>query len=93
MGRILLTYIVPLVLPTVLYVIVRVLVQRRTPERWGDMPWPWLGVAGFVLLVLTLGWLALFSGSEPGSAYRPPQVIDGAVSPGGFDTPPERRSP
>jgi hypothetical protein len=91
MGRILLTYVVPLVLPTVLYVIVRILVQRRTPERWGDMPWLWLGVSGFVLLVLTLGWLALFSGSEPGSAYHPPQVIDGTVRPGGFDTPPERK--
>jgi hypothetical protein len=91
MGRIVLTYVVPLVLPTVIYVIVRILAQRKAPQNWSDMPWMWLGIAGFVLVALTLGWLALFSGSEPGSSYSPPQVIDGSVRPGGFESPPERR--
>jgi len=86
--RRLLTILIPLLLPTLLYFGYIWLGRQRgaaagaNPTR--DIPWLWLGVAGLLLLAVTLVASALFGGADPGSHYEPPQLIDGQVQPGGF---------
>ena len=93
MTRILITYVLPLVLPTLVWYAWNRLAPRRpgAPERpkgWASAPWSRLSVAGVVLLAFTLGSLALFTGADPGSVYTPARVIDGEVVPGDQAAPP-----
>lgn len=94
MLRVLLTYVLPLIAPFVIYEVWRML----APPKYGGsgtgeadpvdrMPWPWLAAAGVVLVVITVVSLALFSDWEEGSVYEPPQLIDGEVVPGRFVKP------
>lgn len=82
MIRILLTYLVPLLLPTALYLLwVRFALARgRTPE----IPVVWLVAAGVILAAITAFALSL-SGGSPGGLYQPPHVANGKVVPGHFD--------
>jgi hypothetical protein len=88
--RILLHYVLPLVLPAVLYLGWVMVVRRRgqTVEeslaalRQG--PWFWLALAGFVLMAAGLAVFGLTSGSRPDADYAPPRYEDGKVVPGGF---------
>lgn len=87
--RSLLTILIPLLLPTLLYFGYVWIARRRggggaggQPTR--DIPWLWLGGAGVLLLAVTLLATALFGGAMPGSRYEPPQLIDGQVRPGEF---------
>ncbi|MFO1189404.1 MAG: hypothetical protein U1E97_07415 [Alphaproteobacteria bacterium] len=87
--RIVLDYILPLALPTILYVIWR-LIQRKRAMTSGaadvpdlaDAPWIWLFVAGVAVLGATLTVFALTTGEPIGGHYEPPQLIDGEVRPG-----------
>lgn len=90
MIRILITYVIPLVLPAIgWYVWQRFRPQRPEQEEerkgWAVAPWPQLSVAGVVLLALTLGSIAVFVGGSPGETYVPARVIDGKVVPGTYD--------
>ena len=85
MLRVLLTIVLPLVLPTALY-----LLWVRTTQwedgggamRWRALPWLWLAVAGVVLLALVLFVVTVhFGTSEPG-VYVPPRYEGGRVVPG-----------
>lgn len=87
MIRILITYLAPLVLPALAWYLWNRLAPRRpgTPDRktgWAAAPWDRLGIAGVVLLALTLGAVALFTGAEPGNLYTPARVVDGKIVPG-----------
>jgi hypothetical protein len=87
MGRVFLTIVVPLLLPTALYVIWRV----SMPGRGFHLPaaWLWLVVAGLALTSITL-ILVSVDFSEPGTGrYVPPHVTDEGVVPGHIepDTP------
>jgi hypothetical protein len=78
--------VVPLLLPTALYFLYLVLSRRRAgggnaPEV---VPWVWLGVAGVVLLAVSLVAFALMGGAPPGSRYEPAKLIDGTIVPGRF---------
>lgn len=79
MIRILLTYVLPLILPTALYL----LWARRAAARGlsPDIPYPWLAAAGVALLALTVFALSL-RGGTPGGKYEPPRYEDGRVVPG-----------
>jgi hypothetical protein len=79
MIRILLTYVLPLILPTVLYLLwLRFAVARgRAPE----VPYVWLLLAGLVLVTITVFGLTL-SGGTPTGRYQPPHLEDGRVVPG-----------
>lgn len=85
-----LSIVVPLLLPTVLYLLYMTMVRQRRSTTagagsgWQEVPWTWLGIAGALLLVVTLGAAALFGGADPGSEYRPARLIDGKIEPGGF---------
>jgi hypothetical protein len=86
--RRLLTILIPLLLPTLLYFGYLWIARRRGASAGGqtarDIPWFWLGAAGLLLLAVTLVATALFGGAAPGTHYEPPQLIDGQVKPGEF---------
>ncbi len=93
MTRILLTYVLPLVLPAALYFVwlwsARARAQpggaqARPAAWWEEAPWPWLALAGVALMAATLFALALTSGSPPGKVYNPPHVENGRIVPGRF---------
>jgi cytochrome bd-type quinol oxidase subunit 2 len=83
MIRILLTIVLPLLLPTLLYVLWLTASRRAalaTPAPWRDLPWVWLAAAGVVLAALLLFFINIRVGSQ--GAYVPPKYIDGRVVPG-----------
>jgi hypothetical protein len=80
----LLIYVVPFLLPFVVYGIYVLLARRGIVRPLRSGPWVWLLVAGFVLCLLTVGVLAVTGGSEPGREYVPPHVEDGQIKPGTF---------
>lgn len=86
MTRILLTYVVPLVLPAVAWYVWNRLSGPGRPG-WSAAPWPALGASGVALLAATLGALALLTGAGPGEVYAPAQFIDGEVAPGTHKAP------
>lgn len=89
MVRILLTYVLPLLAPALVFILwtwARAAYVRShggQPPAIEDGPWFWLALSGGLLLLLTLGASALLTESgRPGDTYVPPQVIDGKVVPG-----------
>jgi hypothetical protein len=85
MLRVLLTIVLPLVLPTALY-----LLWVRTTQwedgggamRWRALPWLWLAVAGVVLLALVLFVVTVHFGTSEQGVYVPPRYEGGHVVPG-----------
>lgn len=88
MIRILIEYVLPLLLPSLLYVAWWNLYGRRaaaaggTPALLREGPWFWLILAGLGLAAAALIAGALMGGSEPGGTYIPPRLEDGRVIPG-----------
>ncbi len=90
MSRILLHYVLPLILPLLLYCIWLGIHRRRRqaagaplPEGWGlrDAPWTWLFITGIALLGASLVSLALLGSSPPESKYVPHSIVDGEIVP------------
>ena len=90
MSRILLQFVLPLILPILLYCIwlgVHRWRQRAAgapvPEGLGlrDAPWTWLFISGVTLLGATLVALALFGSNPTDSKYVPPSIVDGKIVP------------
>ena len=90
MSRILLHYVLPLILPLLLYCIWLGIHRRRRqaagaplPEGWGlrDAPWTWLFIIGIALLGASLVSLALLGSSPPESKYVPSSIVDGEIVP------------
>ena len=79
--RIILTIVLPLVLPTLVYF---AYMAAKREERPGGPPWFWLAVTGLVLTAATLGLFAIFGGAEPGSVYHPPRQVNGHIESGRF---------
>ena len=80
MIRKLLTVVLPLILPFLIYGIYLVLAQRKARlagegklPRWQDAPWTWIILSGAVLLAATLVALRIYSGGEPGTKVEPPR--------------------
>ena len=87
MTRILIQYLLPLLLPTLLFFAWSMLTRRRraanAPDaEVRDTPWLWLAIAGVVLLGASLVTVALTSGSEPTGTYQSPRYEDGRIIPG-----------
>jgi len=83
----LLTYLLPLVLPAVLYfswaVIARKYFGREAgPDRVADGPWFWLIAAGLALMIVGLVFIAYTGGDDPEGVYQAPYLEDGRVVPG-----------
>jgi hypothetical protein len=85
MLRVLLTIVLPLLLPTALY-----LAWVRTTQpaegagavRWRALPWLWLAVAGTALLVIVLFVVNVHFGSPEPGVYVPPRWENGHIVPG-----------
>lgn len=88
MIRILLQYLLPLLLPTAVFV-VWILLTRKRPgdgrsvaQRLQEGPWTILIVVGLVMAIGGMVFLALNDGPEDGKTYRPLRIEDGRVFPG-----------
>ena len=81
--RAFLAIVLPLALPTALYVLYMTMARRR-PAQPIEMPWSWLIIAGTVLVIVTLLALYLFEDAGRGT-YHPARIVDGEIKPGYFD--------
>lgn len=80
MLRILLQYLLPLVLPFLVYLLYAYLAKK--PGAVSDGPWIGLAAAGVALMAVSLVTWGLLSGSEPGGTYVPARFEDGRLVPG-----------
>jgi hypothetical protein len=84
MLRVLLQYLLPLLLPFLIYAAYVALAQGRVPS-WLDLnpkQWAMLGGAGLTLLAISLVTWSLMTGSPPEEKYIPPRLEDGRIVPG-----------
>jgi hypothetical protein len=79
--------VLPLVLPTLLYLGYVMFARSRGAAETPEIPWIWLVIAGGALVAVTFAALALFGGAPPSDVYRPPKIINGTVQPGEFSAP------
>lgn len=86
MTRVLVTYILPLLLPSLLYILWLMAAKRLAGAgavQMREVPWVWLFAAGLALAGVFAGGMALMGGSEPGKVYRPAYVDEtGELVPG-----------
>ncbi len=90
MIRIFLIYVLPLLAPSVVYVLWCLWqIKRSSGSVEGDLrsvvrraPWVKLAAIGFGLLVVVLVIAALTGGEPPHEAYNPPHLENGRVVPG-----------
>jgi hypothetical protein len=85
MLRVLLTIVLPLILPTTLYLAWVRTTQPAEDDRavgWGALPWLWLAGAGTLLLVIVLFVVNVRFGSQEPGVYIPPRWENGHIVPG-----------
>jgi hypothetical protein len=75
-----LTIVLPLALPTVLYLLW--LQAAHRPRSWRVMPFVWLVGAGVVLLAIVLFVVTVHFGTPQTGVYVPPRVENGRIVPG-----------
>lgn len=93
MIRILLTVVLPLLLPTLVYFLWLMAAQRAplgAAAHWRAVPWPWLVGIGLLLVAAMLYFIGTRIGGSPMGIYVPPQYIDGKVVPGHVVPPSQR---
>lgn len=89
MLRVFLTVLVPLLLPTLVWIGYMALERRRLAAAGGGdrpwhagLPWPKLLLAGIALMLATLAVLTSIGGGMPGDVYRPAHMgPDGKLVP------------
>jgi Family of unknown function (DUF6111) len=93
MLRKLLTVVLPLMLPTLIYMAYMMIDRRKAAASggapvpwWVGAPWAWLITGGVFLAAIVLFILALTGGFDTSSTYHPARLIDGRVI-GGETTP------
>lgn len=88
MLRILLTIVLPVVLPLLVYLGYLEMMRRRA-EATGEPydpalregPWAWLALAGLALVVATLIGVRVMTGVDPGTKLEAPHMVDGEIAP------------
>jgi hypothetical protein len=93
MLRVLLTIVLPLLLPTALYLLwvgTFGAERRGSAVRWTAVPWTWLAVAGVVLLAIVLFVVTVHFGSPQEGVYVPPRWEAGRIVPGHMEPRPGR---
>ena len=84
MLRFLFQYLLPLVLPLLIYLGFVRLTGGNAPDWMARTPWiPLLG-AGVALLGVSLFVWGAMEGADPASTYVPPRFEDGRIVPGTF---------
>ncbi len=88
MLRSLLTSVLTVALPLLLYVGYVSMMRRRAQvagedylPRWDEGPWAWLALAGVGLVLAVLVVVRLSSGVPPDTKLEAPRLIDGEVAP------------
>ncbi|MHA1597390.1 MAG: hypothetical protein ACTSV1_01600 [Alphaproteobacteria bacterium] len=84
MTRFFLSYVLPLALPTLLYLIWATARRRRTDDAppLGEGPWLALSIAGLALMLAALVATTIYGGMEPNGEYVAPYLKDGTIVPG-----------
>ncbi len=88
--RIFLQFVLPILLPGLLFVLWTYLTQVRpgtagpTRALIAEGPWFRLILAGFVLMAVGLAAAAITGGMDPNGKYRAPYQQDGKIVPGGM---------
>jgi heme A synthase len=94
MVRIIFTYIVPLLLPTAIYLAWAWYRTRYLAEHGGEPPqlekgpWALLLFLGVVLTLASFAVTGLIGGSDAGALYTPSRLENGQVVPGRMDAKP-----
>ncbi|HEX3863327.1 MAG TPA: DUF6111 family protein [Stellaceae bacterium] len=88
MFRVALTIVLPLALPTVVYLLWAT--ARRQPGggtelQAQDVPWLWLAGSGVVLLAAVLVFVSVHFGTAETGLYIPPHWENGQITPGHID--------
>jgi hypothetical protein len=88
MLRKLLTIVLPLVLPLLVYAVYLALARRKARlagegrlPRWQEAPWAAIFVGGTLLMIASLAVWRMNIGVEPSVKLEPPRVVDGEVVP------------
>jgi len=82
MMKILLQFVLPVLVPGLIFLIWTVLTRKRSPIAEG--PWFRLILAGFGLMLIGLAATAITGGMDPGGTYQAPYLKNGEVMPGGM---------
>jgi len=88
MVRILITYLVPFLLPVTgyaLWIWYRTVYAEKhggEPPKFERGPWPLMVFLGAVLTLGVLGVTAMTTGSDPGEVYIPAHLENGKLVPG-----------
>ena len=85
MLRVFFEILLPLILPTVLYLLWMWLaneLQRGEVAGWSGLPWLWLAATGIVLLAAMLFLLPVRFGTSAPGVYVPPRWENGRIIPG-----------
>jgi hypothetical protein len=93
MLRVFLTIVLPLLLPTGLYLLwVSTIGAERSggAVRWAAIPWIWLAGAGAVLLAIVLFVVTVHFGSPQEGVYVPPRWQGDRIVPGHIEPKPVR---
>ncbi len=84
----LLTVVLPLILPFLVYWVYLLLAQRKARLQaegrlpgWQDAPWPWIIVSGVVLMAAALGYVRVTTGVERTEPLLPPAGSSATVDP------------
>jgi hypothetical protein len=77
--RLFFTIVVPLLLPTTVYLLWLRFAGAGGEQR--DVPWLWLAAGGVALAAIVVGTLTLSGGAKDGT-YVPPHLENGRVVPG-----------
>lgn len=68
-----------------IYVVVTRRIDHMPDREWADAPFGWLIVAGLVFGVGSMVIAGYYTGQEPGTTYRPAELIDGEIVAPTFD--------
>jgi hypothetical protein len=93
MVRVFLTIVLPLLLPTALYLLwVATLGSSRDGSAisWAAVPWVWLAGAGAVLVAIVLFIVTVHFGSSQPGVYVPPRWEGDRIIPGHIEPAPRR---
>jgi hypothetical protein len=85
MIRVFLTIVLPLLLPTALYLLWVTSfgsARERGVVAWTSLPWLWLAAAGALLLAIVLFVVSVGFGTRQEGVYIAPRNVNGHIIPG-----------
>ena len=85
MIRVFLTVVLPLLLPTAVYLLWATTLgspHEGAAVAWGSLPWVWLAGAGAALLAIVLLVVTVGFGTPQEGVYVAPRYVNGHIIPG-----------